>query len=1031
MGVLTRPNYELDLGKRLKGLLLKRSGLTVGLWGEAGVGKTHAAQALLRQTPCPSFSLHAATPLGRWPTLLPRPKTLELWVERILGRMASDQAVTNQVEALGAMLAKLAPVVLHLEDLHEAQPEQLSSILALAHIVRRSKGVGLLVNSRGELPAPFEAIRLAPLLPPESRDLLQSHAGAELPAGATEWIFSKAAGNPLFTLEYFRHLSRMGNLWNDGQGWHWRAPQGQSMPLTVEALLEQALHRVIAKPSLGGVLYSKALLPKGASSVLVGKLAGIGHDETTEAERELGRRGVLAGEDFAHPLFREVALQTLPLQKLQTLSRRAVDMFAEDPVQAAAYVEDAGLAPEQTFALLRQAAAAASSGDQAGRFLLRALEYVTSAERQAFTLEVAQTISDTHTETAIGLLEQSLRDHPQDAEAIYTLSNLLAREFRRKEAKAVFAQLPLEQQQSPRGRLAWLEILSYFQEDEEAIRLWREQFDRDASDPKVVGAVANAMGRLAQFAEATQLCQQALEQPELEPWERIRLTNTLGLIHDGSNAHALAEQAFSQVIALMERHGMAQRKFVPLYNRALARKWMGRFGEARADAEEACKLAAEAGQPHSLAQSLSALSELTLEQGHYQKAEDLLHQAEAIYTQSSVSIFNVDLYNNLVTLYLEWHTPHSGLLALKYAHKVVEAARSINNPTWLATALTSAAMVEVAVGNVSRGLGLLEEAQQLVEELNTSYERYLLDWARARAALQQGQSQRALALLRQAQDTAAQLHHPLDFNKLGLEIAHLLGDLEAAQRCLKWFEQNGLGNGVNLAHRLFPELTQQAPSMQTVENVNSIRLEVLGPLQIVQNGEATALRGRKRQELLALLLEARLSGRTEVSRLSLLEALYPSDDELKASAALKQLVRSLRDSLGEAAIQTTGSGYTLGAVDSDAEMFLRYGDLSLWRGVYLEGLSQGGSVADSLYLSLKLKTEAVLSTDPKEAARLGRILLEADPYSLEYLHVCLSAYKAADNYKTIGRLYAQARERMLEVGEQLPLQWAEFVRQSG
>jgi ABC-type dipeptide/oligopeptide/nickel transport system ATPase component len=44
------------LGKRLKALLLKRSGLVLGLQGEAGIGKTYTAQSLLRQTPCTGFS---------------------------------------------------------------------------------------------------------------------------------------------------------------------------------------------------------------------------------------------------------------------------------------------------------------------------------------------------------------------------------------------------------------------------------------------------------------------------------------------------------------------------------------------------------------------------------------------------------------------------------------------------------------------------------------------------------------------------------------------------------------------------------------------------------------------------------------------------------------------------------------------------------------------------------------------------------------------------------------------------------------
>lgn len=205
-------------------------------------------------------------------------------------------------------------------------------------------------------------------------------------------------------------------------------------------------------------------------------------------------------------------------------------------------------------------------------------------------------------------------------------------------------------------------------------------------------------------------------------------------------------------------------------------------------------------------------------------------------------------------------------------------------------------------------------------------------------------------------------------------------------------------------------------------------------MQITINGTTAAVRGRKRQELLALLLEAHLGGRSEASRLRLVETLYPAEDELKASAALKEMVRALREGLGEAIIRTTSAGYALGAVASDAENFLKTGQTKLWRGNYLEGLDISNfdsGVADSLYLSLKLKADELLNHESKEAARLGRMLLEFDPYSHPYLELCLQAFRASANYKTAGRVYDQARERMREVGESLPPQWVDFMAARG
>lgn len=137
MNSTTARALGLELGKRFKALLLKRSGLALGLQGEADIGETHTAQTLLRQTPCPGFGLHSAAPLQQWLLALPKPKTLEPWAERMLERAAAGDPLptADLANALGTLLARLAPVVLFLEDIHEADPERLELITRLAAIV--------------------------------------------------------------------------------------------------------------------------------------------------------------------------------------------------------------------------------------------------------------------------------------------------------------------------------------------------------------------------------------------------------------------------------------------------------------------------------------------------------------------------------------------------------------------------------------------------------------------------------------------------------------------------------------------------------------------------------------------------------------------------------------------------------------------------------------------------------------------------------------------------------------------------------
>lgn len=200
-------------------------------------------------------------------------------------------------------------------------------------------------------------------------------------------------------------------------------------------------------------------------------------------------------------------------------------------------------------------------------------------------------------------------------------------------------------------------------------------------------------------------------------------------------------------------------------------------------------------------------------------------------------------------------------------------------------------------------------------------------------------------------------------------------------------------------------------------------------MRLVSAGDVREVRGEKRRTLLAVLLEARVLGRSHVPKLDLLDTLYPGEDERKASASLKEFIYLARLSLETNLIATTPGGYALGAVASDAEAFLAGGDAGLWRGPYLDGHGGEGPVRESLYLALHRRAVELLASRAAEAARLGRLLTEAEPYHAGYLALYLAALRATGNFRTLELHYHAATARLIEVGEVLPPRWQTFLEQ--
>jgi type II secretory pathway predicted ATPase ExeA len=125
----------------LKSIQLKRSGIALALWGEAGIGKTHQIRQLLYESSCRNFSFQATSPLETILLGLPRSKKLPLWTETVFKDLDKGSYLESYqtLEILSTVLASLVPVILHLEDIHELRREALELLKTLAESIRHSK----------------------------------------------------------------------------------------------------------------------------------------------------------------------------------------------------------------------------------------------------------------------------------------------------------------------------------------------------------------------------------------------------------------------------------------------------------------------------------------------------------------------------------------------------------------------------------------------------------------------------------------------------------------------------------------------------------------------------------------------------------------------------------------------------------------------------------------------------------------------------------------------------------------------------
>lgn len=205
---------------------------------------------------------------------------------------------------------------------------------------------------------------------------------------------------------------------------------------------------------------------------------------------------------------------------------------------------------------------------------------------------------------------------------------------------------------------------------------------------------------------------------------------------------------------------------------------------------------------------------------------------------------------------------------------------------------------------------------------------------------------------------------------------------------------------------------------------STTRLELLGFVRLRRETKLEPIQGRKRQKLLALLLEARIAGRNEIPKLELINRLYSESTEAQAAASPKDLAHQIRSICGQELIGTTRNGYALWPITTDVETYLETNDPQLWHGPYLSGPEDG--LRPSLHHNLLEQARQMLEVKPEQTLRLGRILLEQDPFDFEAMRVTALALQVCGP-KQLESFYRLHRKHWVELGETLPEHVQDFL----
>jgi hypothetical protein len=998
------------LQKRLAHLPMQRQGFAVCLVGEAGMGKTHALQTLRRALPYPSHTLHANQNLAALLHLLPRPKRLALWLQKNLERQDSS------LPTVLGLLEALAPCAVLLEDLHEnSSPVWLE----LAQAIAQCPKIALICTSRQ--PVALESIALTPLEPQGSQALLERELGAVLPESAAAWIYQKAQGHPLFTLEYLRFLARLGALWNDGARWHWREPNSPAMPTEVEVLLEERLLEANLEGLGQNLVWAVAYLEIKLNIVhddLLLAICGLDNSQLEAQQQQLRHLGIWGTGRFVHPLLRQVAFGQGRNYHAR-FAKAGLEALRDQPELAVRLLEDADLATAQQAALWRSSAEKLQHQPSlAAQYRLNAAALLDGQEKVSLLLEVVKDIGLGEPQKAIEIAQSILAVPNLEPEgfctAIYALCHGLSTTTRNLAVvEAELQRLHDTERQSARFVLHLLGYKMLCGQAAAALELWEQHPEVHTNADFVVQThLLSAWLMTGQF-ERVQTYSQHLLDSEISERQRMNVLNIRAIAFAQTGQLEAAEATQQLAIVVAKQTNQPNAVGTLLFNRALTLERRGERQAMRQHAEEATTALTQAGNLAMASQAQVLLANQDLEAGEYSLAQNRLETSHASLKFGTVSPYLVGLELTLAHFHRERRLPYSRTLAQKFARDALTHATLLEQPK-----LQAAAQSQIVLAAPKPDLEMAQNALAVLRDLPEASSVYA--HAAVATALEFAQPEAAANAWTRSANRADALGFGFDAQLLRLEVARCQHNQQQAATLHDWFLERGLLHGVNVAKVHFPDLETAQAASATPTSAQPT-LTVLDTMRVGNE----PVKGRKRQELLLHLLEARILGQPETTTLALLDKLYPNQAETEAQIALRQLVFKTRAAHGVNTILTTPNGYKLGEPTSDLERFLHTPHLGLWRVAF--PLFGSLEVRDTLHQTAIQCAQSRHESAATEVVSAMRLLLESDPYDVAAIGLACRALHHLGNPSALKRFYSTQKAKLLEVGEVLPEDWSDLV----
>ncbi len=247
-------------------------------------------------------------------------------------------------------ITRIQPLVLSFEDLDWADE---STLLLLTSLAQVAKGLPLLLvgtyrpgdvdteHALAKVLADLtrrrltSEIRLAALTEIDATLMLAGLAGSTPPAELVQLIYSETEGNPFFIEELYSHLNERGDLFQDDGTWRSGvAISDTEVPRNVRLLIEQRL--ALVSESARTALTVAAVIGRKSDFEVLQIVSGLSEDVVLDGLEEAERHHLVAGTNeagvivfrFVHEQFRQTLLANLSALRRQRMHGRVVEAMS-------------------------------------------------------------------------------------------------------------------------------------------------------------------------------------------------------------------------------------------------------------------------------------------------------------------------------------------------------------------------------------------------------------------------------------------------------------------------------------------------------------------------------------------------------------------------------------------------------------------------------------------------------------------------------------------------------------------------------